>query len=57
VSGVATRHARNNSSNDDDEKAQATELARNQESLTAFLHRQALALALGRHRPCRLCGS
>ena len=38
--------ARNNSSNDDDEKAQATELARNQESLTAFLHRQALALRL-----------
>jgi RNA polymerase sigma-54 factor len=38
--------ARNNSSNDDDEKAQATELARNQESLTAFLHRQALSLRL-----------
>jgi RNA polymerase sigma-54 factor len=36
--------ARNN--NNDDEKAQATELARNQESLTAFLHRQALSLRL-----------
>ena len=32
--------------NQDDEKAQATELARNQESLTAFLHRQALSLRL-----------
>ncbi len=38
--------ARNNNNNDDDEKAQASELARNQESLTAFLHRQALALRL-----------
>ena len=36
--------ARNNTN--DDEKAQATELARNQESLTAFLHRQALSLRL-----------
>ena len=36
--------ARNN--NNDDEKTQATELARNQESLTAFLHRQALSLRL-----------
>ena len=34
------------SSQEDDDKAQATELARNQESLTAFLHRQALALRL-----------
>ncbi|NDC60990.1 MAG: RNA polymerase factor sigma-54, partial [Betaproteobacteria bacterium] len=31
---------------DEDEQAQATELARNQESLTAFLHRQALSLRL-----------
>ena len=31
---------------DDSERADATELARNQESLTAFLHRQALALRL-----------
>ena len=35
-----------NQTNNDDEKAQATELARNQESLTAFLHRQALSLRL-----------
>jgi RNA polymerase sigma-54 factor len=31
----------------DDERADASELARSQESLTAFLHRQALALRLG----------
>ena len=31
----------------DDERADAAELARSQESLTAFLHRQALALRLG----------
>ena len=36
--------ARNN--NNDEESADATELARQQESLTAFLHRQALALRL-----------
>jgi RNA polymerase sigma-54 factor len=35
-----------NQNSNDDEKAQATELARNQESLTAFLHRQALSLRL-----------
>ena len=35
-----------NQQNNDDEKSQATELARNQESLAAFLHRQALSLRL-----------
>jgi RNA polymerase sigma-54 factor len=35
-----------NNNNNSDEKAQATELARNQESLTAYLHRQALSLRL-----------
>ncbi|RDI28572.1 RNA polymerase RpoN-/SigL-like sigma 54 subunit [Pseudacidovorax intermedius] len=39
--------ARNNSSSqDDDERADATELARSQESLQAHLHRQALSLRL-----------
>ena len=38
--------ARKNNLGDDDERADATELARSQESLTAFLHRQALALRL-----------
>jgi len=38
--------ARNNSSTGDDERADATELARSQESLQSFLHRQALSLRL-----------
>jgi len=38
--------ARQNNLGDDGERADATELARSQESLTAFLHRQALALRL-----------
>jgi RNA polymerase sigma-54 factor len=36
----------NNLSRNDGDRADATELARNQESLTAFLHRQALSLRL-----------
>jgi RNA polymerase sigma-54 factor len=40
------RPARKNNLGDDDERADATELARSQESLTTFLHRQALALRL-----------
>jgi RNA polymerase sigma-54 factor len=39
--------ARKNNLGDDDERTDAAELARSQESLTAFLHRQALALRLG----------
>ncbi|RZL93057.1 MAG: RNA polymerase factor sigma-54, partial [Variovorax sp.] len=39
--------ARNTSSSDDGERADAAELARSQESLPAFLHRQALSLRLG----------
>jgi RNA polymerase sigma-54 factor len=39
--------ARSQATRDDDDAADATELARNQESLTAFLHRQALGLRLG----------
>jgi RNA polymerase sigma-54 factor len=38
--------ARKNNLGDDDERADAAELARSQESLTTFLHRQALALRL-----------
>jgi RNA polymerase sigma-54 factor len=38
--------ARKNNLGDDDERADASELARSQESLTTFLHRQALALRL-----------
>jgi RNA polymerase sigma-54 factor len=43
--GATRRHART-TSGDDDERADAAELARSQESLTTFLHRQALALRL-----------
>ena len=39
--------ARNTSSGDDGERADAAELARSQESLQSFLHRQALSLRLG----------
>ncbi|MDM0115573.1 RNA polymerase factor sigma-54 [Variovorax sp. J22R133] len=39
--------ARANNLGDDSERADATELARSQESLQAFLHRQALSLRLG----------
>ncbi|HUD31479.1 MAG TPA: RNA polymerase factor sigma-54, partial [Variovorax sp.] len=39
--------ARNTASNDDGERADAAEFARSQESLPAFLHRQALSLRLG----------
>jgi RNA polymerase sigma-54 factor len=38
--------ARKNNLGDDDERADAAELARSQESLTTFLHRQALAVRL-----------
>jgi RNA polymerase sigma-54 factor len=39
--------ARKNNLGEDDERTDAAELARSQESLIAFLHRQALALRLG----------
>ena len=39
--------ARSQAARDDDDAADATELARNQESLTAYLHRQALGVRLG----------
>lgn len=45
--GDAPASANNISSNDGGDRADATELARSQESLQSFLHRQALSLRLG----------